>query len=397
MIGSLIAGSLKSALQIGRHVLFGKKPDVIFYYPQIFNRSKEGTNPYFAPLIRVCENTGLRYIMIEESAEGYPTDSRSLKGDALFWLIWFIRKFQMSCLKRRQLEADKIAGRIIDILTFRKLRAKTYITISNSMIDVLGEINPNGNVFDLQHGIIYNGHIGYFRQIEELRPTFLIGNRRVLLWGELYKQNLKKLPEEIDPNDKFIVVGYPMYKRINLNEETKDKTILVSLQFTSDISPEISTGIMEMLDEFIEEATQQDYRILLKHHPRFAGEVNLNPLIEKYSGKLQLTNKPLAELADKIKLQVTWGSTTALEYAAYGVPTCFLRDSRFDWATEIFYGQYCYPLYDGLTTKDVLKRIEDNTKYHNDCRVIKNWYESAYSPLNEVLLVRILKGEKNEQ
>lgn len=369
------------------------KPEVVFYYPRHFNRSADGTNPYFKPLIELCKKHGIKYIALEEPAAGYPSDGESIKADAFVCLSVLMHRILINIFGMSLHEADKRIGKIIDSLTFHRLRAKTYITISNSMIDVLGEINPLGNVYDLQHGIIYYGHPGYFLSEKELRPEFQTANRHALLWGSLYKNNLRELPGGIDSDSKFIVVGYPLYKKIDANVTDKKKVIMVSLQFTSDIAPNLTTHLLEMFEKFAETAVEQGYNLILKHHPRFAGEIDLNPLMLKYNGRISLSNASLDELAQKTMLHVTWGSTTTFEYAAYGVPTFLLYDDDFDWATPQFYGQYVYPLYRDMTTAQVLERLDDRQAYIDDCRAVKDWYESAYSPLNEDLLLKILKGE----
>ncbi|MCM1139290.1 MAG: hypothetical protein NC453_12040 [Muribaculum sp.] len=390
----MIKGVIKSAFQIFRHITFGKNPDVIFYSPQHFNRSSKGLNPYFEPLVELCKKNGISYLCFEEPAiTPYPSDSSCIRADVFVWLLWLIHKICINGFKWSLHKADRAAGKIIDFITFHRLRAKTYITISNSLIDVLGEINPIGNVYDYQHGIIYHGHPGYFINNEDLRPEFKIKNRRVLLWGNLYKKNLINLPGIDNPEDKFIVVGYPMYNEVKIQRKDVPKTILVSMQFTSDIAPETSNGMLSMLDEFASVAVELGNTILLKHHPRFAGEIDLTPLINKYNGHIAITTQSLKELVPKIKIHVTWGSTTAMEYASYGIPTIFLRDKRFDWATEMFYGQYNYPLYDNISYDVVLKQIENEETYSSDCNVVKQWYDSAYSTLDKSLLLKILNGE----
>lgn len=388
----MLTGLVKSTIQIGKHIVFGKRPNIIFYYPQHFNRSANGTNPYFEPLLKIATNNNLQYVMLEESAGGYPSDQHSIKADALFWLIWLLRKILIKGFNLTQHQADRKIARIVDALTFHKFRANTYITISNSMIDVLGDLNPKGSVFDYQHGIIYNGHAGYFKDNGELREPFLLPNRKVMLWGELYKRNLKNLHSRIDADNKFIVVGYPLYKRIAVGKPCKENRVLVSMQFTSDLDSEANASMLQMLEEFAEEATRHGYTILLKHHPRFAGEVDLQPLINRFDGHVKLTTEPLDRLAEDVKIHVTWGSTTALEYAAYGVPTYFLHDHRFDWASDIFYAQYNYPLYQHISFPQMFIRIKDATQFEADRKEVKQWYESAYSPLNEPLLLKILKS-----
>lgn len=389
---NLTSGVIKSAMQLGRQILFKKKPEVILYYPQHFNRSAEGTNPYFAPIVSLCTENSISYIVLEEPAPGFPEDKRSIKADAILWFVLFLRKIYINCLKNSQVKADRKIGKVLDLITFHKLKAKTFITISNSMIDVLGDINSEGKVFDFQHGIIYCGHPGYFNG-DVLRDTFLIPNRKVLLWGELYKNSIAKAHGIHEPSKSFEVVGYPMYKEIKINNKKKDKIILISLQFTADLDSEVSSGIMEMLSEFIDEATKKGYKILMKHHPRFNNEVDLKPLIDRYPSQLSVTTQSLELLAEEIKLHITWGSTTAMEYASYGIPTIFLRDNRFDWATDMFYGQYQYPLYDNMSYSEVLHRAEDEKNYRDDCATIKKWYNSAYAPLNKGMLLKILKGE----
>lgn len=389
----MFKGLIRSFFALGRQIIRGNKLDVVFFYPRHFNRTADGTNPYFKPLIELCKNNSINYIALEEPAAGYQSDSHSVKADVFVYFTLVMHRILMNVRGLPQHEADKLIGKLIDALTFHRLRAKTYITISNSMIDVLGELNPRGNVYDMQHGIIYCGHPGYFLSEKELKPAYKVENRRVLLWGTLYKDNLQELSGGIDPDRKFIVAGYPLYKKIDATSTIKDKVIMVSLQFTGDISPEKAFHLMEMLERFADTAIKDGYSLILKHHPRFADEVDLNPLLQKYKGRINLTKDSLDELARKSMLHVTWGSTTTFEYAVYGVPTFFLYDGVFDWATNIFYGQYSYPLYKGMNAVQVLNRISEPEDYTTDCKAVKDWYESAYSPLNEDLLLKILKGE----
>lgn len=389
----MLSGIIQSLWSLLKEVVSHGKPEVVFYYPRHFNRAADGTNPYFKPLIELCKNNSIKYIALEEPVAGFPSDNHSIKADVIAYFALVMHRIFINLMGLSLHEADKRIGKLIDALTFHRLRAKTYVTISNSMIDVLGELNPHGNVYDLQHGIIYYGHPGYFLSENELRPEFKVDNRRVLLWGSLYKDNLRELPGGIDPDKKFLVAGYPLYKKIDAISTIKDMIIMVSLQFTGDISPEKSYHLMEMLEQFADTAIKRDYSLILKHHPRFADEVDLNPLLQKYNGRIILTKDSLDELARKAMLHVTWGSTTTFEYAAYGVPTFFLYDGVFDWATNLFYGQYSYPLYKGMNAEQVLNRISEPEDYNVDCKAVKDWYESAYSPLNEDLLLKILKGE----
>lgn len=389
----------KSFIDLTKYILFSRKSDVIFFYPQHFNRSKEGDNPYFRPIVNLCKEIQLDVLLIEEpdlSSTCYPRDSKALKFDLITVVEILTRKLLFKIHPSYSQETiDGYVAKIFSIITFNKFKVKCIFTISNSNIRFLSSINNSVNIYDLQHGIIYSGHSGYFNKKGELHNVLKRPNVKILIWGDLYKNNINQFPGSVKCEDKFIVVGYPLYKRIEMNELFAEKKILISLQITSDISKEISYGILEMLEEFASEAISKGYYLILKHHPRFNNEVDLNPLMEKFNGNIEISTETIDSLSKIIKLQVTWGSTTALEYAAYGIPTYFLRDDRFDWATEIFYGQYKYPLYNNMSASEVLERIDSDALYHEDRAIIKEWYESAYSPFNNELMVKILKGEIN--
>lgn len=396
----VIYSAFISFLELFKYILFEKKADVVLNSPCHFNRAQNGGNPYFEPLTRICKKNGLTVKLFEES--GFNSNERSNPAALKFDLIVLIQIIAHKIASRfnNQYSQDKVDACIAWIfrfITFGKFDRTTVVTISNSNIRFWSSLNRKGRVYDLQHGIIYNGHPGYFNETGSLYGVLKRPNVKVLLWGSLYKKTIVNRPHDFDVDDKFIVVGYPMYREIEVADSDKKKRIMVSLQFTSDIDADTSAGMMDMLAEFIEEAVSQGYEVLMKHHPRFADEVDMAPLLEKYAGRVSLTTRPLDELASEVKLHVTWGSTTTMEYAAYGVPTIFLRDRRFDWASDMFYGQYAYPLYDGMTAKEVLTRAEDQDAYAQDCKTVKEWYESAYSPLNEGLLLKILKGDIDEK
>ena len=60
----MILNVLCSFLQTIKYILLGKKLDVLLYYPQHFNRSSKGSNPYFDPIVEVPHiNLGQRGIL----------------------------------------------------------------------------------------------------------------------------------------------------------------------------------------------------------------------------------------------------------------------------------------------------------------------------------------------
>ena len=142
---------LYSFIQLTKHILFGKNIDVVLYYPQHFNRSTKGTNPYFDLIVEVCKENGVKYLIMEEPDGGTsnPRAPQCMKADAFFWIVTIMRKLMRISHKGKiSVEIDAKIAHVWDAITFHRFRAKRYITISNSMIDVLAELSPNGLVYD---------------------------------------------------------------------------------------------------------------------------------------------------------------------------------------------------------------------------------------------------------
>ena len=92
---------------------------------------------------------------------------------------------------------------------------------------------------------------------------------------------------------------------------------------------------------------------------------------------------------------ITWSSTTSFEYANFGVPTFFLVDEMLSHGTTIFYEQYRYPLYESMSLLEVGTRIADKQVYEEDCKVVKEWYDSAYASFNRQQVLKILTGNED--
>lgn len=395
MVFSLI---LKSFFQLGKHILFGRKLDVLLYYPQHFNRSIMGTNPYFEPIVEVCKENGLRYLMLEEPDDGTPNprDPQCMKADFFFWTVTIMRKLMHVIYKGKELSyIDARVAHILDAVTFHKFRAKRYVTISTSMIDILAELSPMGVVYDYQHGILYNGHSGYFKEKDHMLFDYEKLNRRVMIWGKFYKKAFSGAlsPERLEIQIKC--VGYPLsMPSIPVMDIRKKESIVFSLQFTHDGDEKWCQGVVEMLDEALIQLVDLGHIVLLKHHPRFNNCINLDRIIRKYPF-VHFTSESLQELVPQALLHVTWCSTTCFEFANYGVPTYFLSDARWDAGHTIFYQQYAYPLYERMTLSKVMARLVNEHNYAKDCKVVKEWYDSAYAPFDKQQMLQILMGNED--
>lgn len=377
--------------------MFGKRPDVILYYPQHFNRSKDGTNPYFAPIIDVCKENGLRYLMLEEPDDGTsnPRDPQCMKADFFFLVTIIMRKVLRLCCKNKSIhEIDYLIGRIWSILALGKLKAKTYICISNSMHEVLAGLNPRGMAYDYQHGVIQNGQKGFFESEGKLNGMFDIPNVGVMLWGAVYKKSFAMSLSAERLNNIVKVVGYPIATSKIVEKREKRKFILISLQMTVSDNPKRLNDYIEMLEDALGVIKELDVPVLLKHHPRFNNVINLDHVVAKYPFA-KFTSKSLSELVPETLLQIAWYSTTGFEYANHGVPTFYLYNEKIPEGKDIFYNQYNYPLYEGMQLREVIKRIKEKSTYYQDCKTVKEWYDSAYAPFDKKIMLKILIGNED--
>ncbi|WP_336594274.1 hypothetical protein [Bacteroides acidifaciens] len=387
---------LYSFFQLTKHILLGKKTDVVLYCPQHFNRSTKGTNPYFDSIVEVCKENGVKYLIMEEPDSGTsnPRNPRYMKADAFFWIATIMRKLMRVTHKGKSVvEIDAKIAHIWDIVTFHKFRAKRYITISNSMINVLAELNSNGVVYDYQHGIIFNGHPGYFVERNKLAPSYAKSNRRVMLWGTLYRHAFDGALFKDELCKRIKVVGYPIQTSVIDIVYQERKYIVISLQITSDGEMWYKHST-KMLYECLEQLKQSGCKVLLKHHPRFNNEVDLNDVITKYPF-VEFTSKSLVELVSLALFHITWSSTTSFEFANFGVPTYFLIDEVLPHGATIFYEQYHYPLYESMSLLEVMARRTDKFVYTSDCKIVKEWYDSAYAPFDKKLMLKILVGDED--
>lgn len=365
--------------------------NLLFYYPQHFNRSEAGTNPYFDRMLEICDKHGISYDLMEEPDGGTdkPRNSNAQKGDAFFWTITAIRKILSKTLPNKTFfEREKLVARIFNVLTFGRYRYRKYITISGSMYHLFANLNPDADVYDMQHGILYKQHPTFFEN-RRLCQQFYKSNLHFLFWGKGYEDNFIKDDESV-LQGRTHVIGYPVLSKTRTRgSQNRERKIVVSLQFTHDLSePDLKLD-KEVLDDFLSETENSGYKVMLKHHPRFNNVINIDELLNRYN-HVELTNKPLEELISEVQLHVTYFSTTAFEYAAYGIPTYFLP-SHGRPMYSLFYSEYNYPLYENMSVSEVLTRLQDAEPAAEDSSKVTNWYHRFYSPFDEEAFLNLIK------
>lgn len=387
-----ISDIILSFWQLTWKVMLHRKRWVLFYYPQHFNRTAQATNPFFDRLLETCDKYGISYHLIEEPDWGTdkPRNPKAIKGDAFFVLVLVVRKVVNKIFHGDFWQKEKKVARIVNALTFGRLIYAKYITISGSMVHLFAAMNKKGDVYDMQHGILYKQHPTFFDENEKLRPNYYGHNLHWLFWGRGYERCFCRGEEQLFEG-RTHVTGYPIMSSLKANMmASTDKVILFSLQFTHDADlPEL-----EREKVFFENALQQlqgaGVHVLLKHHPRYNNSISIDDWFDKYDF-VELTNLSMQELLPQVMLQVTLNSTTSFEYAATGVPSFFIDSEGHLTRGALFYTEYNYPLYKEMTLRQVVERLQNEDNRKQDATIVKSWYREFYDDYNEDAFVKLIQ------
>jgi len=368
--------------------LFDKNYDVIFYYPQHFNRGKDNSNPYFEPLINSCKKNKLSYLLLQEPAVFGA--SKSLKNPSKqflwFYFILCLRKLIPLFLFKSFEARERFLGTLINIFSLGAYRAKNYITLSNSLGGVLRGISPEAKILDYQHGIITSSQEGFFTK-EKKAPDWIKSNQKeVLVYGEGFKAIMKKTDPEYYKN-KVFVIGHESKKMQDFKE---GKNILVSLQIleNENVSFEWLQAQVNLLDELFEKYSIQENcsTIYLRHHPRSNKRFDLEKLYQySFVKDFDASSDSL-----EIGLHITFFSTSAFEFASLGIPTLFLYNEILPQGKDLFFEEFKYPFREINTIEDWQKKLKES-----DRKIIKTeiltWYSLFYQEYDENEFIKVLK------
>ncbi len=371
--------------------------NLLFYYPQHFNRTAQITNPFFDKMLEVCHSHGITFDILEEPdpATPMPRNPHARKADAFFWTVTVIRKILGILLPRMSFfDREKYVARIINAVTFGRFRYRTYITISGSMYHLFANLNPRAAVFDMQHGILYKMHPTFFAD-RRLRPQFFRHNLHFLFWGKGYEDNFIRGDEEALAG-RTHVVGYPVVvdgehrHREGPVDNSAKRSVVVSLQFTNSLSAHGLEDMKNALARFLDKTSEMPVKVLLKHHPRYNNCISIDDLLQSYHN-VELTDLPLCDLLDKTLLHITFNSTTAFEFAQFGIPTYFIPCDGIPATGSLFYKEYGYPLYASDSIADVFARLTSSDNYKTDSDIVYRWYLRFYSPFDETEFLKNIK------
>lgn len=345
-----------------------KEVDVLFYYPQHFNRGVDNENILFQTLYKSCDINSKSYVVFEEPDRkcSQKRNNNTIPFDFLFYQIIFFRKIGFS---------EQRIGEIFSNLFFRRFSCKNIIVLSQSLLEFFRFSIKDSIIFDLQHGIIHSKKEGYIEN-GVINKRISKNNINLLLYGDGFK-NLLEIGDKSDYiNNKSHVIGFSKINVSDLHSESNGN-ILVSLQFTEDHTNNDNLKLKDEIFVFVKENPKHTF--YLKHHPRFNNEVDLSEILNLEN--VHIAPVQLMNCFEKCSIHLTAYSTTTFEAASYAIPTIFFTSLQKKF--NMFYEDFKYPVVNDL------QLIENN--YLECSKRVKKWQSKFYSPFDEDKFVSLLK------
>ncbi len=364
-----------SFLFFSRFFFLKRYYDVVFYFPQHFNRLNNGSNQFIEPLVNSCIDNKISYIIFEEPdwQTNYPRNEKSIPFDFIYVIVLILRKI-IPVKDNFQYRENKI-GKILSLLLFNNFSFSNYIVLSQSMLGVFKGLNYEAKLFDLQHGILHNQKNNYLID-GKISDSILLNNVNLLLTGFAYKNILINHENGQYFKSNSFVIGSEM--DICIRHTYFNNNILVTLQLTRDHTYKENILFLNELYEFI--TSNSKYIFYLKHHPRFNDEVNLDKVLSL--NNVQLINNNLNDCFSKCSIHLTAYSTTTFEAALIGIPTIFLNKSiGYDYFENIF--QYPFNL--------TLNEYENVKNYKKSSDIIQKWAKEYYNCFDKNKFIKLLK------
>lgn len=365
---------LKSIKFMVSHIFNNKEYDVVFYYPQHFNRDRNNENPFFKPYYDVCNKNNLTYIILEEPCKGEKSNiTNAVPFDIIFYIIQLLRRV---IPLKNVIDKDNYIGKFIGRFLLRSFSFKNVVVISKSMLSFFRGLDSSAKIFDLQHGIIHSNKSDYFLNNNvsihlERNDIFL------LLFGEGFRNLLVEEDSTNYMEKHCFQLGFPENNKGGVHE-IFNNNILITLQFTHDHSKKENEMLLKSISLLIN--SNLDVKFYLKHHPRFNNEVDLSGLLSLEN----VSNSPdhLDECFELCSLHVTAYSTSVFEASQYGIPSIIVNPlDKFNY----FYSDFKYPL--NHSVSEFKKKIV----YKESVKIVRNWAKEYYSPFNELKFLNLLK------
>ena len=352
------------------------KVDVIFYYPQHFNRSESGENLYFLDMINTCIENKISFLIFEEPDQntGFTRSKKSVPFDFLFMLIKVLRK----CLfwQKNTIKKDQMIGQVLNTVLFNKLKFKNVVTISQSMVSFFRGFNPVCNIYDFQHGVIHNNKKNYIIN-NKAEENLIKNNVHLLLAGQSFQNILIEHDQSSYFRSHTSVIGSTR-NRLKVLHKRFNNNVLVTLQFTADHNKATNRLLYEQLVDYIDSNKNIDF--YLRHHPRFNNEIDLSNLFRMQNVRVAPNNIDLC--FQQCSLHLTAYSTAVFEAALFGIPSVLINPmSQFNFFENDFY----YPVQYSVIN------FTDDTIYKESSQFLIDWVGDFYTNYDEETFLKLLK------
>jgi hypothetical protein len=368
---------------------------VVFLQVKNFLFSGQNTNPFFDPIISVCEKNGIDWEIWYRDRKiktGYPKDHVRKYGwrDSFLTLLFIIfsRVFRLNNEK-----SFLYAGKILFALHILPLDIDLFITNVLCGLENLSYVYPNIRIAEVQHGVVYPGHITYFEPNTNIlqkianHPKF-----EFWLFGPGYlKAFTHNEYNRLILNNKLSVIGALSSGHYCRHDGDIKKRIVVASQMVDIVfSQDVLIKIRKIYEAFFDEIFNQakDIEIIFRHHPSFHNCIDLTEWKEKYPTITYDENASWEETYSSAYFLVTISSTSAFDAASYGVPTLVLNGDLAG-LKNLLCDSFDYPL-SSLTVKQVASMSTD--EYRKCQERVKAWYAQYYEPFNDKNCLRLLRS-----
>lgn len=382
---------------------------IVFIQQRCFLQTKQHTNPLFDPIIQVCEKNGIEWevwLTDRNLPTGYPSKNVRKYG----WrnsaitagLLFFNRLCKIPI---------KISYTLIRLF-FKPLRildtnVSLFVTNGLYLIDSYSILYPGKNIIELQHGILYPSHFGYFSSNGTLHQNIL-STQNLIFWffGDYYKNIFLKNPTNANKLSGRLETIGDLRKHNDRSSPhsttAHDKTyIIIASQMVmgTEFSPkdlvDMKSSYENALDTIYsilqKNNTSNKYIVLFRNHPRFFNCIDLNDWKEKYPSLITDNTENWDELYPKTKVLLTINSTSAFDAASFGVPTVIIKSPNNKFR-NILVDDFGYP-FPNLTIEEYL--LMSNVAYEEKCQLAHNWYKNHYSTFDSENCLALLRKAIN--
>ncbi len=395
-------------------IFFTKEYDVVFVSSVYFNRGHNGENALLKPMIESCKRNNLNFVIFEDADlkgeyKNFRRSNNSIPFDFISLLQVILRKFfnhiyKNSLSENKTYIGDPKTSNVLKKFFFRKFSSKVYITLLWNNITLWKSIDPDSCVVDYQHGVIYDGHLGY---IKDGRPPKIksVNDIVTLVYGQSFKDILID-SDKSNFYGKNNVVKVGIKKEFNLKKlpQRNTKKILFSLQIVPGLDVKLVNNYIDDINKLIifnkDFLTKNNYKIIFKHHPRYT-TYNC-PKINFEEDFIDFDNQtPILDLLNTVSIHMTFHSTSAFDAAMIGIPTIFLDMLGEMSPKEIFLNQYKYPCRD-MVIKDfkdlekILVDIDNKEIFINKCDDVHQWSQDFYDDFDEKMFEDFLSNKVNK-